>query len=79
MAVDKQFYNEASAAKLGWDPTWFGHDAFDEKLTRIIRKWQKDRGLAADGMCGRGRSASSLTKGKHRSLIMCLLTTTMTA
>ena len=54
MAVDKLFFNEASAAKLGWDPTWFGHDAFDEKLVRIIRQWQKERGLAADGMCGEG-------------------------
>jgi hypothetical protein len=54
MAIDKEFYNEASAAKLGWDPTWFGHDAFDEKLTRIIRNWQKDRRLAADGLCGPG-------------------------
>lgn len=23
MAVDKVFYNEASAAKLGWEPSWF--------------------------------------------------------
>ena len=52
MAIDKVFYNEASAAKLGWDPTWFGHDAFDEKLVRIIKKWQKDNRLTADGLCG---------------------------
>ena len=52
MAIDKVFYNESSAAKLGWDPTWFGHDAFDEKLVRIIKKWQRDNHLTADGLCG---------------------------
>jgi len=53
MAItDKVFYNEASAAKMGWDPTWFGHTAFDEKLVRIIKKWQAERGLPADGLCG---------------------------
>ena len=54
MAIDKMFYNEASAYKLGWDPTWFGHDAYDEKLVRIIRNWQKERGLTSDGLCGAG-------------------------
>ncbi len=52
MAIDKVFYNEASAAKLGWDPTWFGHHVFDEKLVRIIKKWQKENRLTADGLCG---------------------------
>ena len=54
MAVDKEFYNEASAAKLGWEPDWFisGHKYFDKKLTSAIRKWQKQNGLYADGMCG---------------------------
>ena len=54
MAIDKVFYNEASAAKLGWDPTWFGCTAFDEKLVREIKKWQKSRRLTADGLCGQG-------------------------
>tara|TARA_B100000287_G_scaffold36124_2_gene33251 strand:+ start:4161 stop:5060 length:900 start_codon:yes stop_codon:yes gene_type:complete len=54
MPIDKVYYNEASAAKLGWDPTWFGHDAYDEKLVRIIKKWQKENGLTADGLCGPG-------------------------
>ena len=52
MAINKVFYNEASAAKLGWDPTWFGCNSYDEKLVRAIKKWQKERGLAADGLCG---------------------------
>lgn len=52
MAVDKVFYNEASAKKLGWDPSWFGEDSFDEDLIASIRKWQKSHGLTADGLCG---------------------------
>lgn len=54
MAVDKEFYNEASAGKLGWLPEWFlsGHKLFDKKLTTAIRNWQKEKGLYADGMCG---------------------------
>lgn len=52
MAIDKEFYNEASAAKLGWDPSWFGCEAFDDRLVRAIRKWQRENGLTADGMCG---------------------------
>lgn len=56
MAVDKEFYNEASASKLGWEPEWFipGHKLFDKKLTSAIKKWQQARGLTADGMCGPG-------------------------
>ena len=56
MAVDKEFYNEASASKLGWEPEWFipGHKLFDKKLTSAIKKWQSERGLYADGMCGPG-------------------------
>ena len=52
MAVDKIFYNEASAAKLGWTPDWFGCKEHDESLVKAIRKWQKERGITADGMCG---------------------------
>ena len=53
MAVkDKIFYNKASAAKLGWEPSWFGAKEFDEKLITNIRKFQKEHGLSADGLCG---------------------------
>lgn len=52
MAVDKIFYNEASAKKLGWEPSWFGEDNFDEDLVKAIKKWQSRRGLTADGLCG---------------------------
>ena len=50
--MDKNFYNEASAKKLGWEPSWFGEKHFDDKLVRAIKKWQKQRRLSADGMCG---------------------------
>ena len=50
--MDKHFYNEASAKKLGWEPSWFGEKYFDDKLTRAIKKWQKDKGLSADCLCG---------------------------
>jgi len=52
MAIDKVFYNKSSADSLGWLPEWFGAKYHDEKLVSAIRKWQKDRGLTADGLCG---------------------------
>ena len=54
MTIDKNFYNQASASKLGWDPSWFGVRHFDESLVRAIKKWQKEHGLTADGLCGPG-------------------------
>ena len=50
--MDKVFYNQASSEKLGWEPNWFGCKENDEELVKAIRKWQKERGLTADGMCG---------------------------
>ena len=52
MTIDRNFYNESSAANLGWDPTWFGEKYYDDQLTRAIKKWQRERGLKADGLCG---------------------------
>lgn len=52
MTIDKNFYNESSGAKLGWNPTWFGEKHFDDKLTRAIKKWQKEKGIPSDGLCG---------------------------
>ena len=54
MAVDKDFYNEASAAKLGWEPSWFipEYTLFDRKLQSAIRAFQREHRLLADGMCG---------------------------
>lgn len=52
MAIDKVFYNEASAAKLGWTPEWFGCKHHDEDLVKAIRKWQKEKRITPDGLCG---------------------------
>jgi len=49
---DKDFYNEASAKKLRWHPSWFGADYFDEELVKAIKKFQKKYNLPADGLCG---------------------------
>ena len=54
MAVDKIFYNEASAKKLGWDPSWFGEANFDEDLIIAIKSWQRKHKITADGLCGPG-------------------------
>jgi hypothetical protein len=50
--MDKHFYNEASAKKLGWEPNWFGERYFDDKLVRAIKKWQKAHQIKGDGLCG---------------------------
>jgi hypothetical protein len=50
--MDKHFYNEASAKKLGWEPSWFGEKYFDDKLVRAIKKWQKSHNITGDGLCG---------------------------
>ena len=38
--MDKVFYNEGSAAKLGWEPDWFGAKEFDEELVKKITQFQ---------------------------------------
>jgi len=52
MTIDKVFYNQASATKLDWDPSWFDAKEFDDDLTEAIKRWQQKNGLGADGMCG---------------------------
>ena len=52
MAIDKVFYNKSSADSLGWDPSWFGASEHDDELVSAIKKWQRKRGLTADGLCG---------------------------
>jgi peptidoglycan hydrolase-like protein with peptidoglycan-binding domain len=52
--MDKDFYNESSSAKLGWEPEWFGCDEFDEDLVEAIKHFQKKNGMSADGLCGPG-------------------------
>lgn len=50
--MDKDFYNSSSAAKLGWTPEWFGCDEFDHILVKAVQKWQRAKGLKADGLVG---------------------------
>lgn len=50
--MDKDFYNKSSSDSLGWDPSWFGCEAFDVKLVKAVQKWQKNHGLKADGLVG---------------------------
>ena len=50
--MNKIFYNQASSAKLGWEPEWFGCNEFDEDLVDAIKKWQASNDLKADGLCG---------------------------
>ena len=49
---EKIFYNEATAVKLGWFPSWFGVKVFNEGLVKAIKKWQKAHKLKADGLVG---------------------------
>ena len=50
--MDIDFYNAASAKKLGWDPSWFGAEDFDDDLAGAIADFQRHVGITADGMCG---------------------------
>jgi hypothetical protein len=50
--MDKIFYNQGSAAKLDWDPSWFSCEEFDEDLVDAISDWQNKNDLKADGLCG---------------------------
>jgi len=50
--MDKEFYNSSSAAKLGWDPSWFGCEEFNNDLVKAVQKWQRSHGLTADGLVG---------------------------
>lgn len=50
--MDRQFYNESSAEKLGWDPSWFRCEYFDEDLFDAIESWQRENNLTADGLVG---------------------------
>ena len=54
MTVDKNFYNEASSSKLGWQPDWFiqDHTRFDNRLQNAIKTFQRKHRIKPDGMCG---------------------------
>jgi len=44
--------NKRAARKLGWESEWFGAVAFDNNLTKKIKKFQKKHNLKRDGICG---------------------------
>ncbi|MDP3987216.1 MAG: N-acetylmuramoyl-L-alanine amidase [Nanoarchaeota archaeon] len=50
--IDKNFYNQASASHLGWNPSWFNSTCFDDKLVEEIKKFQSLNKLVVDGLCG---------------------------
>jgi len=50
--MDKDFYNKSSSDSLGWEPSWFGCEEFDISLVKAVQRWQKSKGLTADGLVG---------------------------
>ena len=52
LIVDKIFYNEASAEKMNWEPSWFGVEDNDEELIEAVKTFQLEHGLQADGLVG---------------------------
>jgi len=50
--IDKRFYNEASAAKLGWELSWFCAEDFDETLEENVKDFQRQHDLVPDGLVG---------------------------
>jgi len=50
--MDKDFYNKSSSDSLGWHPSWFGCEEFDNILIKAVQKWQKAHQLTADGLVG---------------------------
>lgn len=49
---DKRFYNQASAARLGWSPAWFCAEDFGELLVENVKDFQRKHNLAPDGLVG---------------------------
>ena len=50
--MDKNFYNKSSSDSLGWKPSWFGCEEFNNDLVKSVQKWQRKNGLTADGLVG---------------------------
>lgn len=50
--MDKDFYNQCSSSKLGWQPEWFGVSDFDDTLVTAVKKWQRRLGIKSDGLVG---------------------------
>lgn len=45
-------YNQESAQKRGWKPSWFGCSTFGPELKEAIKQFQRERRLKVDGYCG---------------------------
>jgi len=56
------FYNRASAHKLGWNPSWFDATEFDEELAEKVREFQKLMNIEPDGLCGPLTFARAMTE-----------------
>ena len=53
MTLEKKIlYNKAQSKKYEWDASWFGADGFNGDLLTKIKEFQKENGLAPDGLCG---------------------------
>jgi len=55
-------YNKRSSKKLGWDPSWFGEDAFDINLIDSIIQFQTNHDLKPDGLVGTNTYRRALLK-----------------
>ena len=45
-------YNKKSSEELGWDPSWFGENDFDDNLIDSIVQFQINHDLKPDGLIG---------------------------
>jgi len=66
---DKIFYNQASSSKLGWTVKDFGCEDFDDDLIKAIKKFQKENGLKADGLCGPGTYRRLVAKKESEDIV----------
>jgi hypothetical protein len=51
-SVDREFYNQASSEKLGWESSWWGCEYIDEELFEAVKAWQEKNSMTADGLVG---------------------------
>ena len=52
MSWRRNRYNRKSAKKLGWNPSWFEADDFNDRLAENIKIFQQKYDLQQDGLCG---------------------------
>lgn len=55
MATQRQLeYNKKTSVELGWKPSWFDANDFDDVLISNIVQFQVEHHITADGLCGPG-------------------------